>query len=133
VALSTCEAKYHSAVDATREIIHLRHLIGRILNAPITETTTIWEDNQSTIVYSQNAMVSNKATHIDLKVHFVKDYVEKGTVRLVYLPFDHTVADTLTKPLPGPALSMHTYEMMGMIGPMSRHNLSYIQGECCNL
>jgi hypothetical protein len=31
-----------------------------IFNAPITETTTIWEDNQSTIAYSLNALVSLK-------------------------------------------------------------------------
>jgi hypothetical protein len=52
VAQSTCEAEYYSAVDATKEGLHLRQLMGEIFNAPITETTTIWEDNQSAIAYS---------------------------------------------------------------------------------
>jgi hypothetical protein len=38
-----------------------------ILNAPITGTTTIWEDNQSDIAYSHNALVSEKTEHIGLK------------------------------------------------------------------
>jgi hypothetical protein len=41
MAQSTCEAEYYSAVDATKEGLHLRQLIGKIFNAPITETTTI--------------------------------------------------------------------------------------------
>jgi hypothetical protein len=121
VALSTCEDEYYSAANATREVIHPRQLIGKILNEPVTETTTIWEDNQSTIAYSLNAMVSEKTKHIDLKFDFVKDHVEQGTVRLMYLPTDQMVADTLTKPLPGPTLSRHTSAMMGTIGPMNRH------------
>jgi hypothetical protein len=83
VALSTCETEYYSATDATREVIHLRQLIGEILNAPNTETTTIWEDNQSTTAYSQNAMVSDKTKHIVLKFPFFQYHVEKGIVRPV--------------------------------------------------
>jgi hypothetical protein len=35
VAMSTCEAEYYSAADATKEGFHLRHLMGEIFNAPI--------------------------------------------------------------------------------------------------
>jgi hypothetical protein len=42
--------------------------MGEIFNAPITETTTIiWEDNQSAIPYSENALVSETTKHIGLK------------------------------------------------------------------
>jgi hypothetical protein len=35
--------------------------MGQIFNVPITgTTTTIWEDIQSAITYSQNAMVNEK-------------------------------------------------------------------------
>jgi hypothetical protein len=45
VAQSTFEVEYYSAADATKEGLHLRQLMGEISNAPITLTTTIWEDN----------------------------------------------------------------------------------------
>jgi hypothetical protein len=32
--------------------------MGEIFNAPITETTTIYKDDQSAITYSLNALVS---------------------------------------------------------------------------
>jgi hypothetical protein len=88
VAQSTCEAEYYFAADATKEGLHLRQLMGEIFNAPITETTTMWEDNQSAIAYSQNALVSEKTKHIGLKWHFLIDHVEQGTIKLRYIPID---------------------------------------------
>jgi hypothetical protein len=100
VAQSTCEAEYYSAADATKEGLHLQQLLGEIFNYPITETTTIWEDNQSAIAYSQNALVSEKTKHIGMKWHFLKDRVEQRTIKFRYLPTHQIVADMLTKPLP---------------------------------
>jgi hypothetical protein len=48
--------------------------MGEIFHASITGTT-IWEDNQSAIAYSQNALVGEKTKHIGLKWHFLKDHV----------------------------------------------------------
>jgi hypothetical protein len=121
VAQSTCEAEYYSAVDATKEGLHLRLLMGEIFNAPITETTTaIWEDNQSAIAYSHNALVNEKTKHIDMKWHFLKDHVEQGTIKLRYLPTDQMVADMFTKPLLGPALTRHLSAILGGEDPMQR-------------
>jgi hypothetical protein len=100
VAQSTFEAEYYSAANATKEGLHLRHLMGEIFNALITETTTIWEDNQSAIAHRQNAWVSEKTKHIGVKWNFLKIHLEQGTIKLRYLPTDQMVADTFTKPLP---------------------------------
>jgi hypothetical protein len=102
VAQSTCEAEYYSAADATKEGLHHRQLMEEIFNYPITETTTMWEDNQSAIAYSRNALVSEKTKHVGLKWHFLKVHVEQGTIplKLRYLPTDQMVADMFTKPLP---------------------------------
>jgi hypothetical protein len=60
----------------------------------------IWEDNQSAIAYSRNALVNEKTKHIGLKWHFLKDHEERAAIRLRYLPTDQMVADMLTRPLP---------------------------------
>jgi hypothetical protein len=88
VAQSTCEAENYSTSDDTMEGLHLRQLMGEIFNAPITESTTIWEDNLSAIAYFHNALVSEKTKHIGLKWHFLKDHVEHWTIKLWYLPID---------------------------------------------
>jgi KUP system potassium uptake protein len=94
--------------------------MGEIFNAPITETTTIWEDNQSTIAYSQNALVREKTKHIGLKWHFLKDHVEHGTIKLRYPPSDQMVADMFTKPLPRHALTRQRCAILGGEDPMQR-------------
>jgi hypothetical protein len=121
VAQSSCEAEYYSADDATREAIHIRQLLSEIHGVPISDTTTIWEDSQSTIAYRQNALVNDKTKHTGLKYYFVKDHVSHGTIRLMYLATSEMVADILTKPLHGSALSNQTAVMMGATGPMHRY------------
>jgi hypothetical protein len=96
VAQSNCEAKYYFAADATMEGLHLRQLMEEIFSAPITGTTTIGEDNQSAIAYSQNTLISEKTKHIGMRWHFRKDHVEYGTNNLRYLPTNQMVADMFT-------------------------------------
>jgi kynurenine formamidase len=96
-------------------------MVSEIFSRPFSGTTTIWEDNQSCIAYSQNALVSEKTKHIDMKYHFVKDHVQLGTIKLRYLPTGDMVADMLTKPLPGPALVKHRSAILGTSGPMQRY------------
>jgi hypothetical protein len=94
--------------------------MGEIFNAPITGTTTMWEDNQSAIAYSQNALVSKKTIHIGMKWHFLKDHVARGTIELRYLPTDQMVAKMFIKPLPGPVLTRHRSAILGDAKPMQR-------------
>jgi hypothetical protein len=74
--------------------------MGEIINKPANATTTLWEDNLSAIAYSQNAVVSEKTKHIDVKWHFLKYHVEQGTINLRCLLTDQLVADMITKPMP---------------------------------
>jgi hypothetical protein len=94
--------------------------MGEIFNAPVTETTTIWEDNQSAITYSRNTLISEKTKHIGLKWHYLKDHVEHGTIKLRYLPTDQTVVDMFTKPLQRHALTRYRSAIMGGADPMQR-------------
>jgi hypothetical protein len=118
VAQSSCEAEYYSAADATKEAIHIRQMLSEIFSQPVSGTTTILEDNQSCIAYLQNALLSEKTKHIDMKSHFVKDHVQLGTFKLQYLLTRDMVADMLTKPLPRHALVKHKSAIMGTSGPM---------------
>jgi hypothetical protein len=94
--------------------------MGEIFNAPITETTIIWEDNQSAIAYSQNTLVSEKTKHIGLNWHFLKDHVEQGTIKLRYLPTNQMVVDMFTKTFPRPAMTRHRSAILGGQDPMQR-------------
>ena len=51
---------------------------------------------------TKNPVNHGRAKHIDIKYHFIRDEVAKGTVRIKYLPTDEMLADALTKGLAGP-------------------------------
>jgi hypothetical protein len=92
--------------------------LGEFFNAPITETTTIWEDNQSAIAYSQSALVNEETKHVGLKWHFLKDHVERGTIKLRYLPIEQMLAAIFTKSLPRPSMIRDRSVILGGEDPI---------------
>ena len=44
-------------------------------------------------------MFHDKSKHIEIKYHFIQDMVQKGAVKLKYVPTEEQVVDVLTKPL----------------------------------
>src|SRR4051812_8618356 len=59
----------------------------------------IFCDNTSAICLSKNPILHSKAKHIEIKHHFIRDYVQKGVISLNFVDTDHQWADIFTKPL----------------------------------
>ena len=64
------------------------------------------------ILYSTGEKSGTSRTkHIDIQHHFVREKVESGDVKLIYMSTGDMVADTLTKPLPGPKFGKFVTDM----------------------
>ncbi|KAH9752684.1 hypothetical protein KPL71_014795 [Citrus sinensis] len=98
VALSTTEAEYTAAVEAFKEAIWLRGMINEL--GYQQTSIPILCDSQSAISLSKNQVHHEKTKHIDIKLHFIRLEVSKGTVKLVKVHTTNNVADMLTKPVP---------------------------------
>jgi hypothetical protein len=61
--------------------------------------THIYGDNQSSLALAENPEFHQRTKHIDIKYHFIRQQVEKGTIHLSYIPTADMVADGMTKPL----------------------------------
>ena len=61
--------------------------------------TVIQCDNQSCIKLSENRVSHDRLKHIEIRYHFIRDYVQRGVVHLQYVPIDEQVVDILTKDL----------------------------------
>ena len=61
--------------------------------------TVIQRDNHSCIKLSQNQVFHDRSKHIEIRYHFIRDYVQRGVVHLQYVSTDEQVADILTKAL----------------------------------
>lgn len=100
VALSTAEAEYLSASQATREAIWLRNFFSEIDRSHHDQVSTIFTDNQAAINMSLNPVQHNRTKHIDIPVHHVRDEVKKGRVCFKHIPGSENPSDIFTKPLP---------------------------------
>ncbi|GJV31138.1 retrovirus-related pol polyprotein from transposon TNT 1-94, partial [Tanacetum coccineum] len=56
--------------------------------------------DQSAIAISCNPVQHSKTKHIDIRYHFIKEHVEKGTVELYFVGTEYQLADLFTKALP---------------------------------
>ena len=75
-------------------------------------STILFQDNLSCMDIANNLDTNERTKHIDIKHHFIKDHINKGTLKMEYLPTTEMTADILTKALPAflfPATSTPDY------------------------
>jgi hypothetical protein len=56
-------------------------------------------DNQSCIKLIENSVFHDMSKHIDMRYHYIRDLVQRKTVKLQYIATSEQVADILIKPL----------------------------------
>lgn len=56
-------------------------------------------DNTFSICLSMNPILHSRDKHIEIKHHFIRDYVQKGILDFKFIDIDHQLADIITKPL----------------------------------
>ena len=99
VALSTAEAEYIALSAAVQEALWMKQLLID-LNVNIETPMTIYKDNKAAISMSKNPQFHGRAKHVDIKCHFVRDHMYRGSVNIFYCPTSNTLADLFTKGLP---------------------------------
>ncbi|KAG5728177.1 hypothetical protein E4T56_gene19310 [Termitomyces sp. T112] len=99
VALSTVEAEYMAASNATKEAIWLRVLLED-LGYPQLHATVIHADNQGCIALARNPVAHSRAKHIDIRHHFLRERDETKEIELRYCSTKDMLADIFTKSLP---------------------------------
>lgn len=96
--LSTIEVEYFSTSDASKESIWICKLLARLFG-DMLEMTTIHCDNQSFVKLSENPMYHDRSENIEMRYHYFRDMVQKGSIQLQYIPIDEKIVDVFTKPL----------------------------------
>ena len=83
---------------ASYEGMWLRKLLSVLFECDL-EATVVHCDNQSGIRLSENLVFRDQRKHIDIRYHFLRDCVQRGTIRLEYIQTDEQVVDIFTKAL----------------------------------
>jgi hypothetical protein len=71
-----------------------------------TEPTVIYQDNAPLLQITQMQTTPARTRHLMNKIHFIKQEIDLGTIKLVKIPDQIMVADSLTKLVPA---TKHAY------------------------
>jgi hypothetical protein len=127
VSLSTTEAEYQAASDATKEAIWLQDLLFE-LGINKRKVAVLYQDNQGAIFLQKNSTNKSRTKHIDIRHHFIREHVDQGRITIQYCPTAAMIADMLTKPLPNVAFRRHRSAITAE--PTTTTNDSVSEGEC---
>ena len=95
VALSTTEAEYVAATEASKEMIWLQRFMGEL--GKEHDKGTLYSDSQSAIHLAKNSTFHSRTKHIQLKYHFIRSVLEDGQLKLEKIQTSQNPADMLTK------------------------------------
>ncbi|GJS66227.1 ribonuclease H-like domain-containing protein [Tanacetum coccineum] len=96
---SSAEAEYRGVANAVAETCWIRNLL-RELHTPLSSATIVYCDNVSVVYLSSNPVQHQRTKHIEIDIHFVRDLVVTGQVRVLHIPSRFQYADIFTKGLP---------------------------------
>ncbi|GKC73512.1 ribonuclease H-like domain-containing protein [Tanacetum coccineum] len=99
ISRSSAKAEYHSVANVIAETAWLHNLL-RELHSPLSTTTLVYYNNISSIYMSANPVQHQRTKHIEIDIHFVRDMVTAGQVRVLHVPSRFQYADIFTKGLP---------------------------------
>nr|GEX46862.1 hypothetical protein [Tanacetum cinerariifolium] len=95
--LSYAEAEYVSLSTCCAQVLWMRMQLtdyGFHFNKIL-----IYCDSKSAIAISCNPVQHSRTKHIDVRYHFIKEHVEKGTIEMYFVKTDYQLAKIFTKSL----------------------------------
>ena len=82
------------------------------LNKEVKTPIIVQVDNVGAIQLANKSTGSQRTRHIDIRTHFVREYVEDGTVKIVFVRSKDNLADGFTKNVDGETFETHTGKYM---------------------
>jgi len=98
VTTSSTESELVTVFDGLDFLIWFKRVLG-FLRIP-QETTTIYQDNTSTITmaFMGRGSSASNTRHIDTKYFFIQQFIEDGTFKIDHMPRENMLADFFASP-----------------------------------
>ncbi|GJT47534.1 hypothetical protein Tco_0956249 [Tanacetum coccineum] len=98
VSISTAESEYVVVSGCCAQVLWMRTQLTDY--SFFYDKVPIYCDSQSAIAISCNPVQHTLTKHIDVRYHFIKDHVEKGTIELYFVGTEYQLANLFMKSLP---------------------------------
>ncbi|KAJ9564861.1 hypothetical protein OSB04_000827 [Centaurea solstitialis] len=99
VSRSSVEVEYRGITNVVAETAWLRNLLLE-LYCLIFHATVVFCDNVSGMYLASNPVQHQRTKHVEIDLHFVRECVAIGHVRVLHVPSTYQYADIFTKGLP---------------------------------
>ena len=99
---------------ATLEGKYFKVLMKDMLNNEINYTFTLYCDSQSAMVLAKDPMHHQGSKYMDIRFHFIRNELEKGTLRLFHIASKENIAGIFTGPVNRSKNEKFRYLVMGL-------------------
>ena len=96
VTLSSTEAEYVACSQCVTEMEFVRQLL-RSMGVYVILPMIVYVDNTGAIELARNRSTTGRTKHIDVRYHYVREYIEDGIVKIVFVRSGDNDADVFTK------------------------------------
>jgi hypothetical protein len=106
IALSSSEAEIIACSEAAKEIkfaVNVLETMGVKVPLPVV----IHVDNVGAIYMAENAAVSQRTKHVDLRTKFLTQFIEDGFIKIVFVKSEDNKSDFFTKNVSGDIFEKH--------------------------
>jgi hypothetical protein len=90
---------YRAGANGMAEACWLQQLLQE-LHAPLSKSTLIYCDNVSIVYPSTNPIQHQCTKHVEIDIHFIREHVAIGDVRVLHVAMTSQFVDIFTKGLP---------------------------------
>ena len=111
ISHSSTEAEIKAVDELCRQVVHVRELL-EFMGYKFDAATTIYVDNKSAIELCSTLKMTHKTKHINMRINYIRELINKRMVSLSFIPTEYNVADVLTKPLAGKSHNRHCNVLM---------------------
>ena len=85
-------------------VLQVMEFLGIKVKYPIT----IYVDNTGAIYLANNSTVGGRTRHVNIRYHYVRQYIEDGIIKIEFVKSQDNIADAWTKNLSQELFHKHT-------------------------
>ena len=99
-AQSSAESEIYAVCEAVKEAIHIKLLCEETGIRELNKPMAVYEDNSACIALGHSLKSSKSAKHYQVRLHFLREHVQAGTIEFEKIDTKEQLADGFTKALP---------------------------------
>jgi hypothetical protein len=115
--------------EAAKEIRYIAQILesmGIVVKKPII----IHVNNIGAIFMSENASATNRTRHVDARYNFVREFVEEGFLKVVFVKSKENKSDIFTKSISGDLYDLHAKNYVSTKEELCAPALDVLQEGC---